>query len=923
MNARWRSAKLGWPLTVLLAVATVLGAAPGSASAAPGFASAVPGSGFINTVAGSKNNSGFAGNGGPATSAAFSNVVGVAVDAGGNVFIADGFNNDVRRVDAATHVVQTVAGNETLGAGFSGDGMAATSAQLNGPNGVAVDAAGNLFIADTGNNVIREVDAGTQIIHTVAGDNSLGAGFSGDGMAASSAQLNGPFDVTVDAAGNLFITDSNNNVVRKVDATTKVIHTIAGNNSLGAGFSGDGMAATAAQLNFPAGVTVDSARNVFIADGSNNRIRKVDATTQTITTVAGGGTTLGDGGNATSAQLNLPLGIALDGAGSLFIADYLNNRIREVQAATGVISTVAGNGTAGFSGDGGPATQAKIDSPYDVAVDASGDIFVADNGNNSVREVFPPTGVVPAVSGVAPSEGPLPGGTPVTISGTGFDTRAGATFVRFGSTPSTGPVTCSSPTSCTASSPAGTGPGPVDVTVSTPGGTSAISNTDTFTYTVPAPVVTSVSPMSGPGEGSTTVTITGTDLKGATAVHFGANAVTQVNLQSCSATTCTVASPPGAGVVDVTVTTPGGTSATGPADKFAYVPTVSALSPTGGPPAGGTTVTVTGAGFLTAPGATTIAFGSTAATGVSCASTTTCTATSPAGTVNTAVDVTVTTAGGTSATSPADKFAYLPVPTVSSVTPAGGSAAGGTTVSITGTGFPTGQGATRVDFGGIRASGVTCSTTTSCTATSPVGSAGTVDVTVTTAGGISPVSPGDKFTFTTSGTPPTILVVGAGCTLADAVAEANTGAAPAGSGCTPPTGNGPWVIKVPTGGSTLTQVASGFNGRDGLAPIIADVTVESATPGTLAPITAAPAAGAPTFRIFDVEPTGNLHLLDVKLSGGAATGGNGADGGAGGAGLGGAIFSNGGTVSVVDSQLSANKSVGGAGSTFVTGTFGG
>ena len=276
-------------------------------------------------------------------------------------------------------IINTVAGNGT--AGFSGDGGPATSASLNNPLEVAVDAAGNLYIADRANNRIRKVDtSGT--ITTVAGTGT--AGFSGDGGPAISASLNRPFGMAVDSAGNLFIADTSNQRVRKVD-TTGTITTVAGNGT--AAFSGDSGPATSASLNSPAGVAVDSAGNLFIVDTLNQRVRKVN-TSGTITTVAGNGTGgfSGDGGPATSASLNSPNDVAVDSAGNLFIADISNHRVRKVDT-TGTITTVAGNGTGGFSGDGGPAASASLFGPNDVAVDSAGNLFIAEQINHRIRKV--------------------------------------------------------------------------------------------------------------------------------------------------------------------------------------------------------------------------------------------------------------------------------------------------------------------------------------------------------------------------------------------------------------------------------------------------------------------------------------------------------------------------------------------------------
>src|SRR5271157_115975 len=244
---------------------------------------------------------------------------------------------------AGGYLITTVAGNG-LGypyGGFSGDNGPATSAQLNQPNKVAVDSAGSLYVADTGNNRIRGVSNG--VITTVAGNGTMG--FSGDNGLADSAQLNGPEGVAVDSAGNLYIADLANNRIRKV--SNGVITTVAGSGT--AGFKGDNGLATSAQLNHPQGIAADSAGDLYIADRDNNRIRKVS--NGVITTVAGGGTDYpGDNGLATSARLTQPMDLAADSAGNLYIAECVH-RVRKV--SNGVITTVAGNGTMGFSGDNG------------------------------------------------------------------------------------------------------------------------------------------------------------------------------------------------------------------------------------------------------------------------------------------------------------------------------------------------------------------------------------------------------------------------------------------------------------------------------------------------------------------------------------------------------------------------------------------
>jgi hypothetical protein len=388
--------------------------------------------GDIYTVAGN-GTTGFSGEGGAATAAALDSPRGVTVDGDGNLVIADRGNNRVRVVAASDGTfygqamtagdIYTVAGNGTLG--FSGDGGAATGAELASPDQTAVDGDGNLVIADGVNGRVRVVAAGDGTfygqamtagdIYTVAG-NGIGA-FSGDGGPATSAVLNGPRRVTLDGAGNQIIADRGNNRIRVVAGadgsfygqamTAGDIYTVAGNGTLG--FSGDGGAATSAELAGPDQAAVDGKGNLVIADTGNNRVRVVAASTGTfygqamtagdIYTVAGSGLPgfAGEGGVATTAKLDSPQDVAVDGAGNLVIADGANNRVRVVAAKTGTfygqamvvnhIYTVAGNGTFGFSGDSGVATAAELRIPEDVVVDGAGNLVIADSGNNRVRVV--------------------------------------------------------------------------------------------------------------------------------------------------------------------------------------------------------------------------------------------------------------------------------------------------------------------------------------------------------------------------------------------------------------------------------------------------------------------------------------------------------------------------------------------------------
>jgi uncharacterized protein (TIGR03437 family) len=335
--------------------------------------------GVITTVAGN-GSQGYSGDNGLATSAQLAGPGGVALDSAGSLYIADTYNNRIRKV--SNGVIATVAGNGAWG--YSGDNGLAASAQFARPGGVAVDLAGNLYIADTDNNCIRKVSNG--VIATVAGGGSV----LGDNGPSTGAQLYNPSGVALDAVGNLYIADSANNRIRKV--SNGVITTVAGNGTLG--YSGDNGPATSAQLALPGGVALDSAGSLYIADTYYGLIRKVS--NGVIATVAGnGGIVLGDNGPATSAELEHPSGVAVDAAGTLYIADMHSNRIRKV--SNGVITTVAGNGTEGFSGDNGPATSAQLDLPSGIAVNAAGDLYIADLNNQRIRKVS--NGVITTVAG--------------------------------------------------------------------------------------------------------------------------------------------------------------------------------------------------------------------------------------------------------------------------------------------------------------------------------------------------------------------------------------------------------------------------------------------------------------------------------------------------------------------------------------------
>jgi uncharacterized protein (TIGR03437 family) len=415
--------------------------------------------GVITTVAGNGNGF-FSGDNVPATSASLYFPAGLAVDSAGDLYIADTLNYRIRKVSGG--VIATVAGNGVPG--FSGDNGPATSAQLNSPQAIALDSAGDLYIADVSNYRIRKVADG--VITTMAGGGSL----LGDNVPATSAQLVLPNGVAVDSAGNLYLADTRDGLIRKV--SNGVIATVAGNRQQS--FSGDNSPATGAALNFPAGIAFDAAGNLYIADTGNNRIRKVS--NGTITTVAGGGGSSDDNIPATSAQLYGPTSVAVDPAGNLYFPDA--NRIRKVsngviatvagngvqgfngdnipaasaqlehpwgvavdsagrlyiteafrvrKVSNGVITTIAGNGTYGFSGDNGPATSAQLFGPTGIAVDSAAKVYIADAANNRIRVLTPPPPIIESVVNAASFVGgPVSPGELVTIFGTGIGPAAAA-----------------------------------------------------------------------------------------------------------------------------------------------------------------------------------------------------------------------------------------------------------------------------------------------------------------------------------------------------------------------------------------------------------------------------------------------------------------------------------------------------------------
>ena len=347
--------------------------------------------GTISTYAGT-GTAGYTGDLGAATAARIAHPEGITVAANGDVYYADPDNNVIRKVTAATGIITTVAGSG--GNGSSGDGGLAILAKFKNAEGVFVVANGDLYLADTGNHEIRKVTAATGLVTLVVGSTS--PGYSGDGGAATAARLRLPAAIVVAANGDMYIADTGNDAVRKVTAATGIATTYAGTGTTG--YTGDGGAATSARLSGPQGLVLAANGDLYIADTGNNVIRRVTAATGVITTFAGTGTAgfLGDGGVATSARLNAPESVSISASGELYIADAGNNRIRRVSTG-GTITTVAGTGTAGAAGDGGLPTAAQLNSPHGIAVSTSGTYYISDRVNNEIRRV---TGVFAVVAWV-------------------------------------------------------------------------------------------------------------------------------------------------------------------------------------------------------------------------------------------------------------------------------------------------------------------------------------------------------------------------------------------------------------------------------------------------------------------------------------------------------------------------------------------
>lgn len=349
-------------------------------------------SGDIETFAGlGPTNFGYDGDNGSAASARLAYVTGVATDDSDNVYITDGAANVVRKITVSNGTITTVAGkfigfNTTDGDPYAGDGGTATSARLNVPLALTVDGSGNVYIADAGNHAIRLVTASTGKISTLAGKGL--SGYEGDGASSTQSKIWNPYSIAHDASGNIYFADSQNHCIRKIEKSSGKIYTIAGKGPASAGYTGDNGPAVAATLNSPHGIAVGSDGAIYIADSGNNVIRKINSS-GTINTLAGTGQPgySGDNGPAIQAEFLALKGLDVDNENNVYLADSGNNVIRMISASDGKITTIAGSGSPGYAGDDGPALQANLSSPLGVALDSHGNIFIADSQNGVIRVV--------------------------------------------------------------------------------------------------------------------------------------------------------------------------------------------------------------------------------------------------------------------------------------------------------------------------------------------------------------------------------------------------------------------------------------------------------------------------------------------------------------------------------------------------------
>ena len=611
------------------------------------------------------------------TMARFNQPYGIAATMAGTLFVADRGNQRIRQISAGG-VVTTQAGSGT--AGFAD--ASGVSAQFNAPHGLANQGM-NVFVADAGNNRIRRVNP-VGNVSTFAG-NGTGALTNGTG---TSAEFNFPVGAAFDASGNLYVADYINHCIRVI-TSLGVVTTFAGSGT--GGFMD--ATGTSAQFNFPAGVVVDGAGNVYVADQLNHRIRRITPG-GVVTTFAGSGVAGFADGTGTAAQFNEPTGLAIDGSGNIIVADRQNHRIRQI-TPTGIVTTLAGS-TAGFLDAVG--TAARFNGPTGVAVSGT-TIYVADLGNNRIRAITPPP--VPTITSISPTIAGA--GMTVIITGTNL---TGAAAVSFGGVPAAS-FTVVSATQITAAVAPGSASGSVSVT--TPGGTATLAG---FTF-IPPPTITSFTPTSA--STGTVVSITGTNFVGVSSASFGG--VNAAGFMTVSATQVNATVAAGGATGSVFISASGGTVSLA---GFTFIPppTITSFTPTSA--ASGATVTINGTNFT---GATSVRFGGVDAASFTVVSAMQITAVVAAGGATGSVQVTAP--GGTATLA---GFTFITAPIITSFTPTIGG--NGTSVTITGMNL---SGATAVTVGGTPAM-ITGNTATSLTFTVGAGATGTIQV--TTPGGM-------------------------------------------------------------------------------------------------------------------------------------------------------------------------------------------
>ncbi|MBL7990637.1 MAG: IPT/TIG domain-containing protein, partial [Candidatus Kapabacteria bacterium] len=652
----------------------------------------------------SQNVTTLAGNGmagfvnGIGVAASFNSPRGVTVDGAGNVYVADRFNNAIRKIDPAG-VVTTLAGSAASG----NTDATGVLARFNDPTGITVDALGNVYVGDRFNHRIRRITP-AGVVTTIAGSS---AGFA-DNVGAA-AQFDNPIGVAVNPAGTiLYVADYNNHRIRQVIIATGVVTTLAGS---GTGGFADGFG-VAAQFNLPTSVGVESSTgNVYVADSQNFRIRKINIGTGEVTTIAGSAISGTADGTGAAAQFINPIGCSIDGSGNIYTTDV--SRVRRI-TPDGVVTRIAGS-TPGFA-DGAPLT-AQFNVTRGVAIDNQGNIYVGDEGNNRIRKIIP----APTITNLSPVT--AASGATVTITGTNF---TDATAVNFGGVAAAS-FTVVNASTITAVVASGGASGAVSVTA--PGGTA--NSVMPFTF-IPFPTITNFSP-SGHSVGGL-ITITGTNFTGATAVNFGGVAASSFVVVNATTINAVVAGAGASGAV--LVTTPGGTTGAPTAFTFFPSPSITTFSPSA--TSSGATITITGTNFT---GAAAVSFGGVAAASFMVVNASTITAVvAPGGASGT---ISVTTPGGTVVSAMSNTF--TPPPTISSFFPS--TASSGATVTITGTNF---TGASAVNFGGVAATSFMVLNPTTIVAVVASGGASGA-VTVTAPGGTTGAA--GAFTFIA---PPTI-----------------------------------------------------------------------------------------------------------------------------------------------------------------------